>query len=299
MPSLASDQFRQAFMMAAGCLAISVTISALEYVALFREFQRGGAFCWRFIEYELHGTGNPLSSAVDTLLRGRAMTCVLAFRALCGGGLLLICFLTPQDLGISILVLAGVLGSGVLLHYRCTFGLEGGDFMSTIVAAGLLIAALPQSSGAWRIIGLGFIAAESSLCYFSSGVAKVLSPSWRSGLALYGIVRTGTFGHRAVALQLRNRRSLNLVLCWTVILFELAFPLVLLVPSRVMILVLVAGAAFHITNAFVMGLNTFCWSFLATYPALWYCHTYISDSMVRLAYMSDLTALVLLTVRAF
>ena len=37
-----------------------------------------------------------------------------------------------------------------------------------------------------------------------------------------------------------------------------------------LILFLAWGVVFHIANAFTMGLNTFFWSFLATYPALLY-----------------------------
>jgi hypothetical protein len=45
----------------------------------------------------------------------------------------------------------------------------------------------------------------------------------------------------------------------------------LIAPRPLAILLLLSGIAFHVTAAIAMGLNTFLWSFLATYPALVYC----------------------------
>jgi uncharacterized membrane protein (DUF485 family) len=53
------------------------------------------------------------------------------------------------------------------------------------------------------------------------------------------------------------------VLAW-----ECAFPLVLVLPAPFAYVMLALGVLFHVTNAVVMGLNTFVWSFVATYPAV-------------------------------
>ena len=55
-----------------------------------------------------------------------------------------------------------------------------------------------------------------------------------------------------------------------IILFEIAFPLVLILPWEGKLLLLSIGLLFHITNAVVLGLNRFIWAWSATYPALLY-----------------------------
>ena len=64
---------------------------------------------------------------------------------------------------------------------------------------------------------------------------------------------------------------------WAVIVFELLFPLALVAPNSLMFSLFAIGAIFHLGNALVMGLNTFLWTFLAAYPAVWYCHVLIQS----------------------
>jgi hypothetical protein len=52
------------------------------------------------------------------------------------------------------------------------------------------------------------------------------------------------------------------------VLWESVFPIALLVPPKILLLILAMGLIFHISCAWVMGLNTFIWAFLATYPAV-------------------------------
>jgi hypothetical protein len=57
-------------------------------------------------------------------------------------------------------------------------------------------------------------------------------------------------------------------LAWSVILTECLFAVALLTPFPITLAILIGGAAFHIMSGLVMGLNTFIWSFVATYPAI-------------------------------
>ncbi len=52
-------------------------------------------------------------------------------------------------------------------------------------------------------------------------------------------------------------------------LFELLMPITFLNATSLAIALMVA-ASFHLANAWVFGLNRFLWSWLATYPALWW-----------------------------
>ena len=56
----------------------------------------------------------------------------------------------------------------------------------------------------------------------------------------------------------------------TIVVTEALFPLVLLVPHSIGLYFLVGGALFHASCAFVMGLNSFFWAFVATYPAIYF-----------------------------
>ena len=55
---------------------------------------------------------------------------------------------------------------------------------------------------------------------------------------------------------------------WVVILAELAFPLALLAPAKVLFGVLALFALFHVGIAVAMGLDTYVWAFLAAYPSV-------------------------------
>ena len=59
-------------------------------------------------------------------------------------------------------------------------------------------------------------------------------------------------------------------LAWSVIGFECLFPLAWFDP-RLCLLLMAAGAGFHLLNSYVFGLNRFLFAWLAAYPALWFC----------------------------
>jgi hypothetical protein len=104
-----------------------------------------------------------------------------------------------------------------------------------------------------------------------AGVAKLFSKSWRSGIAVFQIMNTESFGSEGVAKVLLNASPvLKTALSWSVMLFEALFFVVLILPWPWFFVVLILGIAFHFYNAVIMGLNNFFWVFLATYPAIIY-----------------------------
>jgi len=124
-----------------------------------------------------------------------------------------------------------------------------------------------------EIAFLWVVALQSSLAYFTAGFAKLVSPIWRTGVAIPGISSTRMYGSRSASRFLHGRPWLSVGLAWSVILTECLFPLVLVVPAPVALSLLAAGMLFHVTSGLVMGLNSFIWSFAATYPAIWWCNT--------------------------
>ncbi len=158
-----------------------------------------------------------------------------------------------------------VAASSIAISMRSPFGWDGADQMSSITFVGLTVASwLPElKSDVQR-----FFAFQLCLSYLASGVAKAVSPDWRSGAALTGIFSTRMYGDEHIYRLLRDRPRLATFLSAVVIVAECTFPVVLVTPRRVRRLILAGGLLFHGAVAFLMNLNTFFWSFAAAYPAL-------------------------------
>ncbi|MEU1204383.1 hypothetical protein [Nocardia sp. NPDC005825] len=157
----------------------------------------------------------------------------------------------------------------ILLSLRSRFGGDGADQMTIILFVALALAFTIGQQRA-EVIVLWFLTAQVCLAYFTAGVAKLVSPLWRSGAALPEILATHAYGHRRAAKILARHRTTAAAMCWSVILLECGFPLVLVGFEPLTYLLLVTGALLHIGTAILMRLNTFVWAFLATYPAVIY-----------------------------
>jgi hypothetical protein len=117
---------------------------------------------------------------------------------------------------------------------------------------------------------LSFIAAQAVLAYATSGIAKLISPVWRDGTGLAGILSTVDHGTPRVSLWLARHPTFSELASWSTIAFECAFVLVLVLPSPVGAAILVIGLLFHAGCAVLMGLNSFLWAFPATYTCVWF-----------------------------
>jgi uncharacterized membrane protein YphA (DoxX/SURF4 family) len=116
------------------------------------------------------------------------------------------------------------------------------------------------------MLGVWFIVLQSCLSYSASGWSKLVSRTWRSGAAVFLIFNTATYGLKPIAAFLKDRKYLQKFLSWSVMIFEVIFPIALILPPKWALLLLFIGLTFHLGNAVIMGLNTFFWSFFATYP---------------------------------
>ena len=133
--------------------------------------------------------------------------------------------------------------------------------MLLMVWAGLAI------SGVSSTAGLTLIGAQAVLAYYSAGVAKLAGVEWRSGSAAGQIVRTASHGSRAAA-SLLAVRPIGVAASWATIAFELLTPLLLLLGAAGTLAFVVIALSFHLSVAWVMGLNNFVWAFAAALPAL-------------------------------
>ena len=158
-----------------------------------------------------------------------------------------------------------VAASSIVTMMRTPFGWDGADQMAAITFSGLTVASgLPELKSDIR----RFFTFQLCLSYLASGVAKAVTPEWRSGAALIGIFSTRMYGDERIYRILRDRPRTARFLSRAVIAGECAFPLVLVTPRRLRRCSLAGGLVFHGVIALTMNLNTFFWSFAAAYPAL-------------------------------
>ena len=244
---------------------IGVVISSLEYIAIASEFRPSGIFSWRVMGSRPEiAKLNSMFGDTTFLFGYKSILILHNARLLC---CLVLPWLSNAQL-VRLLLLSFVALTSLLLSFRTPVSGDGADQMSMIVFFGLAAFGLADN-GLLRVVSLVFIAAQSVLSYVVAGVAKALSPKWRSGIALREIFNTRSYGQESIARSLNAApSSVNVMLCWFVILAEINFALLFVLPAQWCLLILGLGVMFHVINAIVMGLNTFVWSFLATYPCV-------------------------------
>jgi hypothetical protein len=143
--------------------------------------------------------------------------------------------------------------------------------MGHLVSLALLVAAAAGSRTALAA-GLSFVAAMACLAYVSAGVAKLRSGNWRGGAFLGAVLATEFWGGERLSSFATGSPWLVRLLERGVIVFELVFPIVLVLPLPAALAVLAMGVLFHLAVAVALGLNTFLWAFVATYPAILFVH---------------------------
>jgi hypothetical protein len=109
----------------------------------------------------------------------------------------LIALLTPiYGYGVASTALFLMLGAKLLICYRVYIGNDGSDQMATILIVGALLMSLglSQQDNLLTFSGILLVGGQAILAYFASGAAKFISPTWRSGDALSGVMNTQTYG---------------------------------------------------------------------------------------------------------
>ncbi|MFI1106139.1 hypothetical protein [Streptomyces melanogenes] len=165
-------------------------------------------------------------------------------------------------------VLACVLATTILITlYRSPYGLDGADQMAAFAAVTAALVLLVGDGPAARVL-LHVLTAQVTLSYFIAGMAKLVSPVWRDGTCLSLILSTGSYHAPRLAALLHRLPALGKAMAWSVMLFEVAFFALILLPGTGLWCVLAMGIAFHVGVAVTMGLTTFVFAFAATYPAV-------------------------------
>jgi hypothetical protein len=255
---MAAEVMASALDLTVRLVAVGLAITGGELIADRRAFNAGGPFGPQVFA-ALRGANPPKLLAGSRGVSIVAATQVFAAAVLVAFGPLLV-------VGRCALVALGI--TTTLFRRRRVIGGDGAEQMSDIVLISALLAVLPVPGDGRITLAVVFIAAQTVLSYFTAGVAKLVSPMWRGGGALPAILGTYTHGLTPVSRILELRPAVGFVLGWSVILFEVSFPLVLIAPPSVAVAALSVGLTFHLGCAVLMGLNSFVWPFPATYACL-------------------------------
>jgi hypothetical protein len=192
-------------------LAVGICVDSLELLADRAQLAEGG-----FYGYSVLVTGRPLT------LRGPMapiFAAIFRYPAVLG-------LAAAQLIAAAVLLAAGTLRSPEL-----------------VVPAGIAVALLVPDRDAGTI-ALYYVAAQLLLSYAAAGIAKAISPSWRSGRAIPEILSTIGHGSPSVGVFLRGHPGLSRLACWSVILFECAAPLLIVLGTPGAIAIIAAGLGF-------------------------------------------------------
>jgi hypothetical protein len=246
---------------------LGASISTLEWINNRQQLKDDGLYSWQVLGSRNITVGSrPLARILNRLLAFRPFVAVLCLRLV---------FLLSLPVALwfghrSTIILAAIIIITFLLNLRSPLGMDGSDQMTTQVFGALFLGQLAGTPLAIKA-SLWFIAGQTSLSYFTSGLAKVLSPFWRDGKVVFDIFNTRTYGYEPMARLLFHQPKMTRVLSWGAVTMETIFPLALVASFPGCLVFVAWGVAFHLMNAVVMGLNSFFWSFVATYPAVIYC----------------------------
>lgn len=248
--------------------AFGIAIAFAEKLHCVRDYNPDGWFAWRVLGFDRdHCLGFRRFRRHAPVVFGRGgMTIGLGIGV---AGALAIMLASPGT-PLFATGAAATMVASLMSLVRCSYGGDGAQQLNLLVGTALFLGFNPWVHHAVGSICLVAIAVNACFAYFSSGVAKLLSPIWMRGDPLVGIFATKAYGSplglRLVTGAARLRRPLGVAM----VMIESAFPIAVFGPWWVMASFLAWGVAFHFANAILMGLNSFFWAFLATYPAIAY-----------------------------
>jgi hypothetical protein len=248
-------------------VCIAIIIDAIEIIFKRKQFSRGGVFDYAILKtYRKFTLNKIVDPTMSFLLDYPRFIYLIIFQVVVATILVSHLFASLSStlngplIGIILLIL-------LLLHFRNPYGGDGSDQMKVIVLVSLFIFYISPDLIV-KQFAIFFICFQALLSYFTSGFAKLVSPVWRGGEAMRGIMNTMGYGNKVISRLLVKNAKLSKVICWSIIVFECIFPLLVFTGVNSAIIFIVIGIMFHLSIAIFMGLNNFFWSFVSTYPAI-------------------------------
>ncbi|MCB0344922.1 MAG: HTTM domain-containing protein [Bdellovibrionales bacterium] len=258
--------FSNALLLVERLIALAVLVQAGELLILRNSVSNEGVWSWEVLRREFEIFSKPTQRLLSAVLAYPNFVFLLLVQF---GSALVTLFISHPAL-ILLMLVCHVL---VCLRWRGVFN-GGSDYMTTVVLAALLIAQLFQGNELVEKGCLIYIAIQTISSFFIAGVVKIGRNNWRTGAALRGFLRSSVYQNPAALDKLVNRSQLLIYASWTVIIFELLFPLSLL-NQTVCLAFISLALLFHLANVYMFGLNRFLYAWGAAYPALYYCSGFV------------------------
>jgi hypothetical protein len=250
--------------------ALGMGISSLEYLVKIEVFGHNGLLSWKVIQIRWGSVFEKtlLRAFAEKIFTQTGMRIVLTVRCIT----LLLLVLIPPLTVVHWLLLALLFANIVICSLIAFYGTDGSDQMNVVIIATAFLCTAPIASETLSKVGLWFIGLQACLSYTVAGISKLVSSEWRNGTAVRDIFSSKTYGTKWAYDFLQKDSWVNSFLCWNVIIMETLFPLCLILPWESALIFLIWGGIFHLFCAAIMGLNSFFWSFVATYPAIIFIH---------------------------
>jgi hypothetical protein len=249
--------------------AFGVLIWTLEYLYNGEMFRNQRLYSWAILKtrWSFAARKNLLSACLDGLLSFPNVLYLLGFRAV--AALLLVVFPWLEWnrlIGVGVIYISNVL----LMKIRAATR-RGSNTATHLIFGALFLEAIGMGTPIVTEACIWFIALQMCLLYCRCGVEKLKAPMWRDGTAMFEVANHRLYGWRPIAHYFYTRPRLVKTITWSVVLMESLFPLVLIMGYPACWFFLGWGVIFHLLNVVIIGLNSFFWSYLATYPAIIYC----------------------------
>jgi hypothetical protein len=167
-------------------------------------------------------------------------------------------------------ILCGVISIiSIFFSIRAYMGHTGADQMFKLTFITVTLSYLSNSEFALKL-GLIVISIHLIIAYATPGLLRIFQKEWRNGEDLLIMLRLNTYGNFTIWQLFKKHKVLYKTVTWGIILFECSIIIALFLPINYLLCYLLLGILFHLSNAIIMGLNTFTWAFVGTYPAyLW------------------------------
>lgn len=242
--------------------SISLVIQTLELLVLKRSYQENGIWDWNILRKEFSDLSPKFQTFADHILSYPNFFYLIWARLFAS----MLVFFLPGFLIFLFLLFSSL---AICIRWRGTFN-GGSDYMTVVILSALTVSSAFPDSEVVAQGALYYIVIHLCFSYVISGFAKLGSSEWRRGSALLAFIDAGTFSAPESIRRLLSSSFPAFVLSWTIVLFECAFPLSL-VNREICLVFLLLGFAFHLANAYFLGLNRFLFTWLAAYPALYWC----------------------------
>lgn len=239
-------------------ISIAVFFQSLEMLLIRPTFGPRGVWKWEILKSEF--------GILAPLLRYKPFLFLLIVRAIAAE--ISIFYFNPFALGIMALVTLLI-----AIRWRGTFN-GGCDSMTLLTLNYLCLAAIASNQLVVQQVCLALIALQSGLSFFLAGVAKIRSNNWRTGRALQHFGCSPAYSPPKLLSRMLENPRIAFLGSWTILLFEILFPLAFL-STRLAVIFLVTAGIFQLGNFIAFGLNRFFFAWIATYPAILFVATVI------------------------